>query len=189
MACSVSRGLHTWALEICPRLLSLDGWMVPESGHLTFCWSTFVPISACPLRWQIPLRPVTTSTLAWVTGKLLFYTLRARKEGFLPGVNYSSGKVLPQGTHVLSPPLPITGSRPPFTHSEPGRAQRASCTSGSLLHVNIALVRKRIISRKNGDVNSYSYKGHWGLFFLIFICCAGFQFGTQDLLSTVAGRV
>ena len=28
-----------------------------------------------------------------------------------------------------------------------------------------------------------------GCFFLIFICCAGFQFGTQDILSTVAGRV
>ena len=142
MACLVSHGLHTWALEICPCLLSLDGWMVPESGHLLiFCWSTFVPV-AYPLMWQIPLRPVTTSTLALVTGKLLFYTLRARKEGFFPRVNYSSGKVLPQGTHVLSPPLPITGSRPHLTHSEPGRAQRASCTSGSLLHVNIALVRK-----------------------------------------------
>ena len=174
MACLVSHGLHTWALEICPCLLSLNGWMVPESGHLLiFCWSTFVPV-AYPLMWQIPLRPVTTSTLALVTGKLLFYTLRARKEGFFPRCELLFWQSAAPG-HTCA----VSTSPHHWFPSPPHPLRAWSCSEG-ILHIWQPSPCQHRFSEKGFLVGKMVMltltvtRDNEGCFFLIFICCAGF---------------
>ena len=124
MACLMSCGLHTWALEICPGLLSLDGWSPSLVIFSSPVGAPLSPLLPTPLRGRFLSDLWQQVLLHESLGSCFSVLWGQEKKASFPGVNYSSGKVLPKGTRVLSPLLPITGSCPLLTHSEPCRAQK-----------------------------------------------------------------
>ena len=82
------------------------------------------PLLPTPLRGRFPSDPWQQVLLHESLGSCFSILWGQEKKASFPCVNYSSGKVLPKGTHMLSPLLPITDSRPLLTHSEPCHAQK-----------------------------------------------------------------